>query len=54
MRGRSDKEIEEDISNVRITSLHGEEALRRIRGSSDDTTKKDMPMNRGISFNIRR
>lgn len=36
MSGRSDREMEEAIANVRITSAHFEEAFARVRGSLDE------------------
>nr|WP_319540566.1 CDC48 family AAA ATPase [uncultured Methanospirillum sp.] len=40
MAGRTDRELEEAVANVRITSRHFEEAFGRVKGSLDDTTRE--------------
>ncbi|MDD1728774.1 MAG: CDC48 family AAA ATPase [Methanospirillum sp.] len=38
MTGRTNRELEEAVSNVRITRRHFDEAFGRVRGSLDDST----------------
>ena len=40
MAGRTDRELEEAVANVRITSRHFNEAFGRVKGSLDETTRE--------------
>ncbi len=40
MTGRTNRELEEAVSNVRITRRHFDEAFGRVRGSLDDSTRE--------------
>ncbi|WP_319578200.1 CDC48 family AAA ATPase [uncultured Methanospirillum sp.] len=40
MAGRTDRELEEAVANVRITSRHFDEAFGRVKGSLDDTARE--------------
>lgn len=40
MVGRTDRELEEAVANVRVTSRHFDEAFGRVKGSLDETTRE--------------
>lgn len=40
MKGRTDREMEEAVKNVRITGKHFDEAFSRVRASLDDSTRE--------------